>query len=90
LGYDTEVAGTGKYHFPFGKDGEVYIDALVQAMKEGGAVGDYAKTLLSEIAGEKAQAKANTPNPRGWGRALPRRPGDSEDFRRRVDGYLQL
>jgi hypothetical protein len=91
LGYDTEVVGASKYHFPFGKNGEVYAQALVQAAEAGGTIGDYAKKLLGEIAGEKAQSLANTPKPRMMARALPRQPGDPPDFRRRVgDGYLKI
>jgi hypothetical protein len=67
LGIDAEVVGTGRYHYPFGKDGEVYIEALVAAQKEGGLVADYATKLLSDIAEMKAQAKANTTGGRGRG-----------------------
>jgi hypothetical protein len=61
-------------------------------MREREHIGDddnAASRLAPKIAGEKAQAKANTPNPRGWGYALPRRAGDEPDFRRRVDGYFR-
>jgi hypothetical protein len=64
LGADAD--GTEpKYHYPFGRDGEVYIQALLDAQKEGGLVADYATKLLTDITQMKAQAKADTPNPLG-------------------------
>jgi hypothetical protein len=80
--------GEVQTHFPFGKNGEVYVTALLAAEKEGGAIGDYASELLAKIQKQKKQSLENTLNPRSWGRALPRRPGDEENFRRRVDGYF--
>jgi hypothetical protein len=88
---DAETVGAGKFHYPFTKTGgEVYVQALQDAMAQGGVVGEYAAQLLDKIQKQKKQSLENTPNPRGWGRALPRQPGDDPDFRRRVDGYLRL
>jgi hypothetical protein len=89
LGIDAESVGTSKYHFPHGKNGQIYVQALKAALKEKGAIGDYAAKLLKDITTEKAQSEANTLNPRSWGRALPRRPGDEPNFYRRVDGYFK-
>jgi hypothetical protein len=89
LGYDTEVVGTAKYQFPFGKGGEVYVKALLAAEKEGGTIGQYAAQLLNQITAMKKQSEANTLNSRGWGRAMPRRPGDEPNFFRRCDGYFR-
>jgi hypothetical protein len=86
---DADDTTTTTVHFPFGRDNEVYLVALEQAAAQGGIVGDFASQLLVNIKAEKAQAKADTPNPRGWGYALPRRAGDEPDFRRRVDGYFR-
>jgi hypothetical protein len=83
--YDTEP----KLVYPYGKNNQVYVEAL-HAEDAGGTVGSYASKLLADIEAMQKQSLANTPNPRGWGRALPRRPGDEEHFRRRVDGYLRL
>jgi hypothetical protein len=78
LGYDTEVVGTGAYHFPFGKGGEIYIAALVDAQKAGGVVGDYATKLLSDIVAQKKQSY----QPK---RARP----IEEGLRWRHDGFLK-
>jgi hypothetical protein len=91
LGMDSKATGTSKYHFPFTKTGgEVYVKALLDAEKQGGPVGQYAAQLLDQITAMKEQSEANTTKPRGWGRALPRQPGDKENFRRRCDGYIKL
>jgi hypothetical protein len=63
---------------------------LLDAQKAGGLVADYATKLLKDITEMKAQAKANTTKPRGWGYALPRRAGDEANFRRRVDGRFVI
>ena len=92
LDYDlasSDDDGEVQVHYPFGRDGEVYVQALKAALKDQGAIGDYAAKLLKDITTEKAQSKASTPNPRGWGRTLPRRPGDEPNFYRRVDGYFK-
>jgi hypothetical protein len=65
-------------HYPFGRDGEVYIEALKAAEKEGGAVGDYATKLLGDIAAQKKQSY----QPK---RARP----IDEGIRWRHDGYLK-
>jgi hypothetical protein len=76
LGYDTESVGTSKYKFPFGKT-EVYVEALKDAEKEGGAVGDYATKLLADIAAQKKQS------------FQPKRSHGSERLLWRYDGYLK-
>jgi hypothetical protein len=85
LGIDTEVVGTGQYHYPFGKDGEVYIEALLEAQKEGGLVADYASKLLTEITEQQKQSfqpKAPPPNrPRGY--------PNPDRLLWRHDGYLR-
>jgi hypothetical protein len=78
--YDL-AAGEVEDHYPFGRDGEVYVEALKDALKAGGVVAEYAAKLLKDITSEKAQAKANTPNPRAHGR--------DPDMRWRHDGYLK-
>jgi hypothetical protein len=90
LGEDGE--GGTQLYFPYGANNQVYITALKDAIESGSpAVASFAQKLLDDIEEMQAQSKANTTNPRGWGRALPRRPGDEENFRRRVgDGYLKL
>jgi hypothetical protein len=91
LGVDAPKDGTTpKYFYPFGKDGEVYIEALQDAIADGPpVVAAYAKQLLDHIQKQKKQSLENTHNPRGWAYALPRRAGDEENFRRRVDGYFR-
>jgi hypothetical protein len=43
-------------HYPFGKDDEVYIEALKAAQQEGGAVADYTSKLFGRHRGhEKAE-----------------------------------
>jgi hypothetical protein len=86
---DDDDDGEVQVHYPFGRDGEVYVQALKAALKEDGVIGEYAAKLLKDITTEKAQSEANTTKPRAWGRALPRRPGDEENFFRRVDGYFK-
>jgi hypothetical protein len=85
LGIDTEVVGTGQYHYPFGKNGEVYIEALLEAQKEGGLVADYATKLLTEITEQQKQSyqpKKPPPNrPRGY--------PDADKLYWRHDGYLR-
>jgi hypothetical protein len=89
LSEDPEAVGAGKYHYPFTKTGgEVYVQALLDAEKQGGVVAEFAAQLLDKITAMKRQSEANTIRPRMWGHALPRRPGDEENFRRRVDGYF--
>jgi hypothetical protein len=88
---DAETVGAGKFHYPFTKTGgEVYVQALQDAMAQEGVVGEYAAQLLDIISKMKAQSEDNTTRPRAWGYALPRRAGDEVGFRRRVDGYLKL
>jgi hypothetical protein len=89
LGVDAETVGAGKFHYPFTKTGdEVYVAALLDAEKQGGVIGEFAAQLLDKITAMKKQSQANTTRPRAY--ALPRRPGDEEGFRRRVDGYFLL
>ena len=79
-----------KLFFPYGKDGQVYTSALLDAIKSGSpAVAQFAQGLLDNIEAEKKQSLKNT-DERGatWGRAMPRRPGHEENFYRRCDGYL--
>jgi hypothetical protein len=90
LGEDTEAVGAGKFHYPFTKTGgEVYVEALLQAEKQGGVVGEFAAQLLDKISAMKKQSEENTTKPRMWGRAMPRRPGDEPNFYRRRDGYFR-
>ena len=91
LGVDAPTDDTEpRYHYPFGKDGEVYIQALQDATACGPpTVAAYAKTLLDHIQKQKEQNLENTTGGRTWGRALPRRPGDEPGFYRRVDGYFK-
>ena len=46
---DYDLASNGDHdvqtHYPFGKNGEVYVKALLAAEKEGGAIGSYAAQL---------------------------------------------
>jgi hypothetical protein len=71
---DTEP----KLYYPHGKGGEIYIAALVQAQKEGGAVGDYATKLLADIAAQKKQS------------FQPKRAHPIEEgLRWRTDGFLK-
>jgi hypothetical protein len=91
LGVDdaAETVGAGKFHYPFTKTGnEVYVAALLDAEKQGGPIGQYAAKLLDQITAMKKQSEANTTRPRAY--ALPRRPGDEPNFRRRCDGFLKL
>jgi hypothetical protein len=84
LGYDTEVVGSAKYHFPFGKDGEIYVKALLEAEKQGGPVGSYAAKLLDEITAMKKQSAKNT------GRIASRGYyGDGETVYWRTDGFIR-
>jgi hypothetical protein len=92
LGEDTEDGTEPKLYFPYGKNNEIYITALKDAIESGSpAVASFAQKLLVDIEKMQAHSKTNTTRPRMmWGSALPRRPGDEENFRRRVDGYFKL
>jgi hypothetical protein len=82
LGIDTEVVGTGQYHYPFGRDGEVYIEALLEAQKEGGLVGDYVSKLLTEITEQQQQSyQPKRPQPRAY--------PDADRLYWRNDGFLK-
>ena len=83
LGVDAPKDGTTpKYFYPFGKDGEVYVAALEDAIANGPpVVAAYAKQLLDHIQKQKKQSLENTTRPRGHGR--------DPDIRYRFgDGYL--
>jgi hypothetical protein len=75
---DDEV----QVHYPFGKSGEVYIAALKDAQKAGGAVADYATKLLTEITAAKKQSY-QPKRSRGYY-------GDGDQTYWRNDGYLRL
>jgi hypothetical protein len=77
LGENVDDATTAKYHYPFGKGGEVYIEALKDAQQAGGAVADYATKLLTEITAQKKQSYQ------------PKRAARHEGLRWRNDGYLK-
>ena len=86
LGVDAPTDGTEpKYHYPFGKDGEVYIQALQDATACGPpTVAAYAKTLLDHIQKQKEQNLKNTTG----GRSRSYRYGD-DTILWRNDGYLR-
>jgi hypothetical protein len=82
-GTDSPTDGTEPtYHYPFGRDGEVYIAALIAAQKEGGLVADYATKLLKDISAQKKQSYQ------------PKRArnfyGDGDQVYWRHDGFLRL
>ena len=83
LGVDAPEAGTTpKYFYPFGRDGEVYVVALEDAIANGPpVVAAYAKQLLDHIQKQKKQSLENTPRPRAH--------GCDPELRWRHDGFLK-
>jgi hypothetical protein len=77
---DDDTIGP-KLVYPFGKNNQVYIEALHAAKDAGGTVGAFASKLLADIEKMQKQSLENTPRPR----AHP----IEEGFRWRTDGYLK-
>jgi hypothetical protein len=69
--------GKPELHYPYGKSGEVYLEALNSALQEGGTVGEYAQYLLDVISKQKKQSYQPKRSRR-----------DDDGLRWRTDGYL--
>ena len=64
LGEDAADGVEPKYFYPVGKNGEVYLTALQDAIASGPpVVATYAKTLLDHIQKQKKQSEENTTRP---------------------------
>jgi hypothetical protein len=69
LGVVSDDDTTGpKLVYPYGANGQVYVEALKAAQKEGGTIGQYASKLLADIEVMQKQSLKNTPRPRAYAR----------------------